>query len=399
MKKTFWNLWTSYATYYFGKVNLSIVVPALLATYQDLNMYSVGLVSSGFFFAYALGQFLHGQISERFNPFVYISLGLICSGVMNFLLGFSAGFFILLFIGEILDGGFQAMGWSSIVRANAEIQKGAKERERTSTILGTSYQAGNSIAWLISAFAVGTWGWRAGFWVASAFLILRGITLLLTKPKMEFSPRQKVKAQVKATLTFPIVMSGVSLCLLNMVRYGVITWIPLYFFIEGNFSIGDMEKVGLKVFLIPIAGILGTLIYNKIKIDKDVTSIIFLSLLGVSFVIFPFTSGWVASLVLLVGSFFLYGPHVFLVATCPSRFMDKNVVAASTGFIDGMGYIGTVLIGIIVPFLVEIGEKSWNYVFAFWAFLSFVVAVVVAISYFLHFKKNNNYCDMEEEIK
>ena len=362
-------------------------------------MYSVGLVSSGFFFAYALGQFLHGQISERFNPFVYISLGLICSGVMNFLLGFSAGFFILLFIGEILDGGFQAMGWSSIVRANAEIQKGAKERERTSTILGTSYQAGNSIAWLISAFAVGTWGWRAGFWVASAFLILRGITLLLTKPKMEFSPRQKVKAQVKATLTFPIVMSGVSLCLLNMVRYGVITWIPLYFFIEGNFSIGDMEKVGLKVFLIPIAGILGTLIYNKIKIDKDVTSIIFLSLLGVSFVIFPFTSGWVASLVLLVGSFFLYGPHVFLVATCPSRFMDKNVVAASTGFIDGMGYIGTVLIGIIVPFLVEIGEKSWNYVFAFWAFLSFVVAVVVAISYFLHFKKNNNYCDMEEEIK
>ncbi|MFC2166581.1 MFS transporter [Acidobacteriota bacterium] len=397
MKKTFWNLWTSYATYYFGKVNLSIVVPALLATYQDLNMYSVGLVSSGFFFAYALGQFLHGQISERFNPFVYISLGLICSGIMNLLLGFSAGFFILLFIGEVLDGGFQAMGWSSIVRANAEIQKSAKERDRTSTILGTSYQAGNSIAWLISAFAVGTWGWRAGFWIASVFLLLRGITLLLTKPKMEFSPKQKVKAQVKATLTFPIVMSGVSLCLLNMVRYGVITWIPLYFFIEGNFSIGDMEKVGLKVFLIPLAGILGTLIYNKIKIDKDVTSIIFLSLLGVSFVVFPFTSGWVASAVLLIGSFFLYGPHVFLVATCPSRFKEKNVVAASTGFIDGMGYIGTVLIGLIVPFLVELGKTSWNYVFAFWAFLSFAVAVVITISYFLHFKKNNYNGDMVDE--
>jgi len=320
MNRIFWNIWTSYATYYFGKVNLSIVVPALLATYQDLNMYSVGLVSSGFFFAYALGQFLHGQISERYNPFVYISLGLICSAAMNFLLGFSAGFFTLLFIGEVLDGGFQAMGWSSIVRANAEIQKGAKERERTSTILGTSYQAGNSIAWLISAFSVGTWGWRAGFWVASAFLLIRGITLLLTKPKMEFSPKQKVKTQVRATLSFPIVMSGISLCLLNMVRYGVITWIPLYFCIEGNFTIGDMGKVGLKVFLIPLFGILGTLIYNKIKIDKDITSIVFLSLLAVSFVIFPFTSGLVATLVLLIGSFFLYGPHVFLVTTCPSRF-------------------------------------------------------------------------------
>jgi len=226
MNKTFWNIWTSYATYYFGKVNLSIVVPALLVTYKDLNLHSVGLVSSGFFFAYAIGQFLHGQISERFNPFVYISLGLICSAFMNLLLGFTAGFFVLLFVGEVLDGGFQAMGWSSIVRANAEIQKDAKSREKTSTILGTSYQAGNSIAWLISAFAVGQWGWQAGFWIASVFLFTRGITLLLTKPKMEFKPKQKVKAQVKATLTFPIVMSGVSLCLLNMVRFGVITWIP-----------------------------------------------------------------------------------------------------------------------------------------------------------------------------
>jgi sugar phosphate permease len=399
MNKTFWNLWTSYATYYFGKVNLSIVVPALLATYKDLNMYSVGLVASGFFFAYAIGQFLHGQISERFNPYVYISIGLICSAAMNLLLGFTAGFFILLLLGEIMDGGFQAMGWSSIVRANAEMQKGSKERERTSTILGTSYQFGNSIAWLISAYSVGTWGWQAGFWVASAFLFLRGITLLLTKPKMEVRPKQKMKSQVKATLTPPIILSGVALCLLNMVRYGVITWIPLYFFIEGNFKIGDMGKVGLKVFLIPLFGILGTLIYNKIKIDKDVTSIIFLSLLGVSFIIFPFTSGMVATIVLLIGSFFLYGPHVFLVSTCPSRFKEQNVVAASTGFIDGMGYIGTVLIGVIVPFLVELGKKSWDYVFAFWALLSFAVAITVAITYFQHFKKSNTSDEKEKELK
>ena len=390
MNRTFWNLWTSYATYYFGKVNLSIVVPALLATYKDLDMYSVGLVSSGFFFAYAIGQFLHGQISERFNPFTYIAIGLICSAGMNLILGFSAGFFIILFIGEILDGGFQAMGWSSIVRANAEIQKSAKDRERTSTILGTSYQAGNSIAWLISAFSVGTWGWKAGFFVASVFLLLRGITLLITKPKMDFKPKQEMKSQIKATLSFPIIMSGVSLCLLNMVRYGVITWIPLYFFIEGNFTVGEMGKVGLKVFLIPIFGILGTLVYNKIKINKDVTSIFFLGLLGVSFVVFPFTSGTLATFVLLIGSFFLYGPHVFLVATCPSRFKDQNVVAASTGFIDGMGYIGTVLIGIIVPYLVDIGKQSWHYVFIFWAILSFGVMISVAVVYFMHFKNNNN---------
>ena len=209
--KTFWNIWTSYATYHFGKVNLSIVVPALLATHKDLNLYSVGLVASGFFFAYAIGQFLHGQISERHDPFVYIAIGLIGSSIMNLILGFWGGFFIILFVGEVLDGMFQSMGWSSCVRANALTQSD-KDREGSTTILGTSYQVGNSVAWLVSAFAVGAWGWRAGFWIASGFLLARGILLLLVRPKLKIRPPQEVKTQVKSTLSFPIVLSGVALC-------------------------------------------------------------------------------------------------------------------------------------------------------------------------------------------
>lgn len=383
--KTFWNIWSSYATYYFGKVNLSIVVPALLATYKNMNMYSVGLVSSGFFFAYALGQFLHGQISERHNPFVYISIGLIGSAIMNLVLGFSAGFFIILFLGEILDGFFQSMGWSSCVRANALTQTN-HERERSSTILGTSYQVGNSVAWLISAFAVGTWGWRAGFWVASAFLFTRGILLLLTKPKTQIAPPQEVKLQLKSTLSFPIVLSGISLCLLNMVRFGIITWIPLYLFKTQNLTVEQMGKVGLKVFLIPLAGVLGTLVYNRIRINRDILTTIFLIMLAVSLMIFPLTKGLLAILILLTSGFFLYGPHVFLVTTFPTRFVDKQIVAASTGFIDGIGYIGTVLIGIIVPFLVTSAAGSWVNVFIFWAILSLIIAILVVIVYISSFK-------------
>jgi hypothetical protein len=42
MKKIiFWNIWSSYATDYFFKVRLSIVVSALLATYIDLIIVNV----------------------------------------------------------------------------------------------------------------------------------------------------------------------------------------------------------------------------------------------------------------------------------------------------------------------------------------------------------------------
>ncbi len=388
-KLIFWNIWSSYATYYFGKVNLSIVVPALLATHKDLSLMNVGLVSSGFFFAYAFGQFLHGQLSERYNPFTYISIGLIGSAIINLLLGFSAGFFIILLVGETIDGMFQSMGWSSCVRANALIQK-AENRERTTTILGTSYQVGNSVAWLISAYAVGAWGWQAGFWVAAIFLFARGVLLLLTKPEMKITPPQKINSQVRNTLSFPIVFSGLSLCLLNMVRYGVITWIPLYLFQTQNLVVQDMGKVGLSVCLIPIAGVIGTLVYNKINFSRDILTIIFLIFLAISFIVFPFTDGLLATIVLLIGSFFLYGPHVFLVTTMPTRFVDQQIVAASTGFIDGMGYIGTVLIGVIIPFLVTSSGGSWTNVFIFWAILSSLVAVFVAVVYLMHFRLNNS---------
>lgn len=389
--KQFWNLWSSYAISYFGKVNLGIVVPALLVTFKDLNLYDVGLVSSGFFFAYAIGQFLHGQISERMNPYVYIAAGLCLSGIMNLFLGFWGSFFIMLLLLETFDGFFQAMGWSSVVRANSELQETAADRCRTSTILGCSYQFGNSVAWLVSAFAVGAWGWQAGFWVASVFLLFRGVTLYLTRPKLDFKPKHSVKKQVKITFSFPIVITGLSLLLLNMVRYGVLTWIPTYYFFAGNFEVADMGTVGLKVFFIPLAGILGTLIYNKLPWEKDVISIAFLAAMGVNWFIFPFVDGITATVLLLASSAFLYGPHVFLVATCPSRFKEDSVVASSTGFIDGMGYLGTTLIGFIVPYLVLDTIGAWNNVFFFWALLSFAASAFVAIAYFGHFK-NNSIC-------
>lgn len=373
MSKTFWNLWTGYATYYFGKVNLSIVIPVLLATYGDLSLYNIGMVSTGFMLAYALGQFLHGQISERFNPFVYIAIGLIGSAVMNALLGFTAGFFWALLIGEIIDGGFQSMGWSSTVRANTET---TKDPEKSSTILGTAYQFGNSIAWIACAFAIGQWGWQWGFWFASAVMMARGFHILFTRRDLR-GTKKAVGERAKMTLTFPIVMSGVCLGLLNIVRFGVITWIPTYLY--RTFAM-PIEKVGLSIFLIPIAGIIGTLLYNKIKLHKDITTIAYLLCLGVAFAVFPNTTGVVMVGILLVSGFALYGPHVFLVTTMPSRFHGKQIVAASTGFIDGCGYIGSAIVGILVPFIIDM-TGGWSAVFYFWAILAVVIAVLVGIVY------------------
>lgn len=366
--------------FYFGKVNLSIVVPVLLATYHELSLFNVGLVSSGFMATYAIGQFLHGQISQRYNPFTYIAIGLLGSALVNLSLGFSAGFFWVLLVGEMLDGGFQSMGWSSCVRANAETSKNI---DRDSTFLGTAYQFGNSFAWIICALVVGWFGWQYGFWVASAVMCIRGVALLLTKPAIEVK-RREIGEQVKLTLSRPIVISGISLCLLNIARFGVITWIPTFLYLTQDMPI---QKIGTTIFLIPIAGIIGTLLFNKIKLPKDIISVGYLLCLALTFIIFPGTTGTRMFVLLILSGFFLYGPHVFLVTTFPSRFHEQKVVAAATGFIDGMGYVGAVLVGILVPFIIAASGGNWSPVFYSWAAACFAIIALVTFVYLKDFRK------------
>jgi len=162
-----------------------------------------------------------------------------------------------------------------------------------------------------------------------------------------------------------------------MIRYGVIVWIPTYLYQTQDMPI---EKVGINIFLIPIAGIVGTLLYDKIKLSKDIITSVYLVLLGVAFVIFPLTTGGIMIAILIASGFLLYGPHVFLVTTIPTRFYEARLVAASTGFIDGMGYIGSALIGIIVPFIID-RTGAWKTVFHFWAALSFAIILLVALVY------------------
>jgi len=155
-------------------------------------------------------------------------------------------------------------------------------------------------------------------------------------------------------------------------------WIPTYLIeVQGSSIIGT----GLKIFLIPVAGVLGTLAYNKLKIERHFLTMIFLSLLGIVFAFYGFLTGTISVILLILSGFFIYGPHVFLVSTFPSKFIDKKVVAATTGFIDGMAYVGAILVGLLVPFMLDITNNNWNIVFASWSIACLVVIALVTFLY------------------
>ena len=126
--------------------------------------------------------------------------------------------------------------------------------------------------------------------------------------------------------------------------------------------------------MIPITGCLGTLAYNKYEIiERETLTAICMIFLAIVILIYPITSPSIATILLIATGFFLYGPHVFLVSTVPGRFSQNKIAASSTGLIDGMGYIGAMLTGIIVPFLIA---EEWFWVFLLFAICSLLVAML-----------------------
>lgn len=118
--------------------------------------------------------------------------------------------------------------------------------------------------------------------------------------------------------------------------------------------------------------------YNRLKINNDILTVIYVISLAVVMFVLPSVSGIAMLALLVLSGFLLYGPHVFLVTTVPSRFASQRIVAAATGFIDGWAYIGTVLIGIVVPFILD-KTGYWSSVFYFWGAISLVMAGLVTV--------------------
>ena len=119
--------WLTYAGFYLGRVNLAAALPDIEAN-LSLTKSQVGIFVTGFFWAYALGQLVNGQLGDRLSPRRFVFIGLLVSAGLNLAFGsFSA--FIILAIIWTTNGYFQATGWGPVLRTLANWLTPAQRRK------------------------------------------------------------------------------------------------------------------------------------------------------------------------------------------------------------------------------------------------------------------------------
>jgi MFS transporter, OPA family, glycerol-3-phosphate transporter len=422
--RIFAGIWITYFTYYFCRVNMPVAGKSLqkefLWTESDF-----GMVLTALTIMYAVGQFVNGQLADRFGTRVIATLGALGSVAMNlavYVLTLGGAmdsadsrtilWWMILFWGA--NGFFQAMGWAPMVRMMAHWYPD-RHRGNIMGVLGTCYQFGAAFATLLSLFLTGYYvsqfqgDWRMVFLVPAVLFALVGVGFYLTvrnRPEdIELPPvnpdeesphaassgaRGLLLYNVLRTLTNPFLwIVAASFFFLDINRYGFINWLPNYFAkeqVQESSQLLEQFKLIVKICILPLGGCMGVIVAgwatDRFFAGRRAPVIaIFLFLLGLLSAAFPFlpmhNTMVVAVVVGLIGVC-TYGPHILMVGHAAQDFGKKSNAAGAAGFIDALGYIGASLAGYPAGKLIEhFGYTAAFITFGVMAVLGALLACVI----------------------
>ncbi len=390
-RRIFWSVWVTYFAYYLCRYNMPVAKTTLCQTYAwDAERF--GIVLSAMTLMYAAGQFVNGQLADRFGTRAIASLGVLGSVAMN------VAVFALLLVAPPeaadprrvltllavfwgINGFFQAMGWSPMVKAMAHWYP-VSRRGKIMGVMGTCYQFGGAFASLLALFLVGYYAqelggdWRHVFLVPSILLAGIGVFFFLrirNRPEdvglpavdLDEGPletaagasRATISANVRRTLKNPYLWIVASVFfLLDVNRYGFVNWMPA--FLDAQHA-GDASPLlanftkAMKLCIHPLAGSAGAVLAGWASDRfcggrRAPVIAVLLALLGLFSVLFPCidpTNTFLVVLVVAAVGFCTYGPHILMVGHAAQDFGRKSGAAGAAGFIDAMGYVGATLAG------------------------------------------------------
>ncbi|HEV3179408.1 MAG TPA: MFS transporter [Steroidobacteraceae bacterium] len=407
-------LFGGYAACYYCRADLSVATPLLV---EELGRHGVshgaalihiGTISSLGVFAYALGKLFLTGLGDYWGGRRNFLIGV--GGATLFTLMFAAGgtlpVFTLAWVGNRLT---QSLGWAGLIKVSSRWFNYSSYGSIIG-ILSISYLVGDALArQQMSLLIEHGYGWRSLFVFAAliAGVMLAANLLLLRESRVEeghaeaqpnplnlFAATHARPASVGALLV-PLLRSRafVLVCLLSftctIIRETFNTWTPVYLRDHLGYSMSD--SAGLSA-IFPGVGVVSVLGAGWLSDRLGLTGrslLMFLGLAGTAAALLLLMTvplgvshAWFPILTIGVVAFCLLGPYSYLGGAFALDFGGKQASAASSGIIDGIGYLGGVLAGDSVARLAV--AFGWDGVFVTLACVSALAAVCAGILHVLN---------------
>ncbi len=390
-----WVLWLTYGSFYFCRNNLGVALPGIQKE-LGLDKSQLGTVLMALKLAYGAGQFINGQLAERFPPRRLLALGMTLSAALNVAFGFGTALWFLIFVWAC-NGYVQALGWPPTMRVAANWFD-FQQRGRAIGIIGTGYQLCGALTFVVAGWAAEKFGWRGALYVPAGILVASAVHMWFT---LEEAPAvvnalesgraddassnpaaSSIWQNIGTTLTNPALwLVALALCLLDACRYGFTDWGVTHLKeVQG----ASVSGAAFKYAVLPFGGIAGAYLsgwatdrwFGGRRAPVICVLLVMLGLLSVAYnTVIHWGMGASVTILFLIG-FCIFGPQVLLVGTLPVDLARRGTAAAAAGFVNFMGYMGAAAGDKFTGHLAQ--DYGWKFAVWFWAGCAFAGAAVIS---------------------
>jgi len=405
--RIFWLLWGAYASYYLCRVNFAVAQPAILKEFPDWTNAQIGMIPSVYAVFYAIGQIINGTLGQRYGARRLMTLALGVAAITNLLFSSAHSFRMMLILWAV-NGFGQSAGWALAVQTISHWNT-SQRRGTVIGLLSTCYQVGNVISWLLAGLLVDSLGWRAAFWIPSLLLFPMAIVFLVflrdTPEEVGFptvrddgvaeagpgGPTAAATAGgwastwevLRLTLSNRILwILALGFFCMNSVRYSFMNWSVQYM---ADFQGRSIKGSAFTAVVIPLVGSLGAIsagwlsdtVFGKRRAPVCVIMMLGLSLVCAGFTQVPRGDWVVATAMLGLAGFLIYGPDMLMSGAATVDVSHPGAAGIATGLTMCLGALGAIFSGAGVGYLKDHAHGNWSLVFWVLAGLSLLPALMM----------------------
>ncbi len=388
-----------YSFNYLGRFNFSLVQPAVM---DDLSLSAAqtGFINSWMFWGFAFGDLVHGRLGERYGYRRIVLLGAL--GTATFNVAASYGDSVLgIAVPWAMVGFLNAATWSPGIGLLAQWW-GRRERGRARGLVGFAAGVALLLVWIVTPWVAAEWGWRAALRYPPLSIALLGVLFYFTArdgPRdvglEDYEEGDEISREAEAA-TDKSHIAGLAAywhlmtnwrffvaCqvkgLDNVVRYGVVSWAPVYYAKVGGL---DLKSMALATFAYPVgylfAPLVGGYISDRIFHGNRSSVIAISSILSaisvMGMAVAPADSIAIAVVLLAIVGF------TANLSPLPALAVDlagRQLAGTASGVLDAHGYVYGALQATLFGWLVMASDHGWLLVFSAMAVTRIVGLVAI----------------------
>ena len=352
----------------------------------DFTHIELGIINACLLWGFALGGMTHGRIAEAYGYRFWLVTGTLASVALNWVTSFGTNLWTIA-IPWGFNGYVNATVWAPGIGMLAQWWH-RSHRGRVMGLIGVSAGSAMLVMWLVTGWTVAEFGWRAAFRYPPLLMLPAAIALFFlvrdrpsdvglddldqsgTIPRLEVVPEHPsthtaFTAYRILYTNWRFVATSHVKGLENVVRYGLTTWAPLYYFEEAGLSI---ETTAIVTVALPlgyltapmVSGWISDVLLGGRRSPMIATSALISAAALIGLAVIPAENIYAGAALLFIGAFAM---SLSMTSTLVVDMAGPKYAATASGILDGHGYVYAGAQAIIFALVLDTTGAPWHLVF------------------------------------